>query len=134
MSFAHASLPDFLLDESRSGDYYINLDEYRTNLLSLFLERPCSIPDPYSFANNLKHEPGIEFGECTRLLAISILLREAKASRRLQRACMNFNFIMYGTRMVNDCSINIDKILNCLKKLVCLNTVYMRNPLVDTIL
>ncbi|KAF8177447.1 hypothetical protein BJ912DRAFT_908730 [Pholiota molesta] len=48
MKILHASLPDFLLDKSRSGHYYINLDEYRTNLLSLLLERPCPIPNAHS--------------------------------------------------------------------------------------
>jgi hypothetical protein len=134
MKILHASLPDFLLDESRSGDYYINLDEYRTNLLSLFLERPCTIPDPHSSIPNLKRDPDLEWGEMRRLVAICILLEEAKAPNRLQHACMNFNCIFYSVDMARYYIDTISGIVNHLKKLVCPNTVYMRNQLIDTIL
>jgi hypothetical protein len=132
MKILHASLPDFLLDESRSGAHYINLDEYRTNLLYLFLERPCPTQNPHSTSPNGKHESDLELAEVLRLFAIADFLDQAKASDRLQRACMNFNCIIYSARMVNDCSIDIETILNCLKKLVCLNMVYMCNQLIDT--
>ncbi|KAF8194122.1 hypothetical protein BJ912DRAFT_901305 [Pholiota molesta] len=125
MKILHASLPDFLLDESRSGDYYINLDEYRTKLLSLFLERPCPILDPHSSTPNLKHDPDLEWGESWRLLMISILLSRAKPSDRLQRACMNFNGIIPSADMARISLNQISSIINHLKNLVCLNTVYM---------
>jgi hypothetical protein len=133
MKILHASLPDFLLDKSRSGDYYINLDDGRTNLLSLFLERPCPILDPHSSTLDLEHESDLELGESWRLHAIRLLLEGAMASDRLQRACMNFNCIIYRAHMTDQCSDSICVILNCLKNLVCLNTVYMRNQYVDAI-
>jgi hypothetical protein len=135
MKILHASLPDFLLDESRSGDYYINLDEYRTNLLSLFLERPCHpIPDPHLSTPNLKQESDLESEERWRLWAIKILLKGVKASNRLQRACMNFNCIINSADMAHECLDKISYIVNYLKNLVSLNMVYMHNQLVDTIL
>jgi hypothetical protein len=120
MKILHASLPDFLLDESRSGDYYIDLDEYSTNLLYLFLERPCSIPDPHSSTINLKHEPDLESGEYWRWRVIYMLLARAKASNRLQRACMKFNCIIYSADMARGYFCHISDVVNCLKKLVCL--------------
>jgi hypothetical protein len=132
MKILHASLPNFLLDKSRSGEYYINLDEYRTNLISLFLERPCPIPDMHSSTPNLTHRP--ESGEHWRLFALTILLEGAKASDRLQRACMNFNCIIYSAQMTRRHFDKIFVILVCLKKLVCLNMVYMRNQHIDTLL
>jgi hypothetical protein len=134
MKILHASLPDFLMDESRSGDYYINLDEYRTNLLSLFLERPCPIPDRHSSTPNLKHESDLEWGEYSRLYAISKLLEHAKASDRLQRTCKNFHCTIYSADMAGRCLFVIPGIVNGLKKLVCLNTVYLNNQLIDTLL
>jgi hypothetical protein len=133
MKILHASLPDFLLDESRSGDYYINLNEYRTNLLFLFLERPCPITDPHSSTASLKHHPDLEWGEYWRLLAIKILLERAKASDRLQRACMNFNCIIYSFYMTGNCWAPVSDILKNVGNLVCLNTVYMRKQYIDTI-
>jgi hypothetical protein len=130
----HASLSDFLLDETRSGDYYLNLDEYRTNLLSLFLERPCPIPAPHSSPPDLKHDSDLEWGEYCRLFAISILLDQAKASDRLQHACINFNCIIYSADLARHSSHPIVDIVNSLKNLVCLNTVSKRNQHVDAIL
>jgi hypothetical protein len=126
----HASLPDFLLDESRSGDYYINLDEYSLNLLCLFLGRPSPIPDPHSSTHNLNHVAG----EVCRLVAINMLLEQANASDRLQRACMNFNCIIYSAHMARTCMERISGILNDLKQRVCLNMVYIRNQHIDAIL
>jgi hypothetical protein len=82
IKFLHASLPNFLLDKSRSGDYYINLDEYRNNLLSLFLDTPCPIPDPHLSTLDCKRDPDLEWEEYWRLHAIWILLDGAKASGR----------------------------------------------------
>ncbi|KAF8185674.1 hypothetical protein BJ912DRAFT_479081 [Pholiota molesta] len=110
IKFLHASLPDFLLDKRRSGAYYMNFDEYRTNLLSLLLERPCPIPDPHSSTS-------LEWGERLRWLAIYVLLGQAKASNRLQRAFMNFNSIIYTPNMARLCLHPISCILNVLKKL-----------------
>jgi hypothetical protein len=134
MRILHASLPDFLLDESRSGDYYINLDEYRANLLYLFLEKPCPIPDPHLSTPNLKHGSDLELGESWRLRAINILLERTKVSDRLQRACMNFNCIIYSADISGQCVVTISILLGHLKKLVRFNMVYMRNQHVDTIL
>ncbi|KAF8185676.1 hypothetical protein BJ912DRAFT_1043333 [Pholiota molesta] len=117
MKILHASLPDFLLDESRSGDYYIDLDEYRTNLLSLLLERPCSIPDPHAATPNLTHESDFRSGEHWRLYAIDILLERAKASDRLQRACMHFNCTISSADMAGNCLYLIPRIVNRLKNL-----------------
>jgi hypothetical protein len=134
MKILHASLPDFLLDESRSGDYYINLDEYRTKLLHLFLERPCPITDRHSSTPNLNHVTDLILGEGCQLVAIKVILERAKASNRLQRACINFNYILYSANSARAYLPFISGLLNGLKKLVCLNTVYMRNQLVDTML
>ncbi|KAF8177449.1 hypothetical protein BJ912DRAFT_678905 [Pholiota molesta] len=118
LKILHASLSDFLLDESRSGDYYINLDEYRTNLLSLFLERPCHpIPDPHSSTPNLKQESDLNSEEHSRLWAMKNLLKGAKASDRLQRACMNFNYILYSADRARAYLPFISGLLNGLKKL-----------------
>jgi hypothetical protein len=117
----HASLSDFLLDESRSGDYCIDLDEYRTNLLYLFLERPRPIPDPHSSTPVLEQKSYLDSEERRRLLAIQALLMKAKASDRLRRACMNFNCIFYSANIPrNHIRGTISGILKSLKNLVCL--------------
>ncbi|KAF8185679.1 hypothetical protein BJ912DRAFT_905139 [Pholiota molesta] len=118
IKFLHASLPNFLLDKSRSGDYYMNLDEYRNNLLSLFLDTPCPIPDPHLSTLDCKRDPDLEWEEYWRLRAIWILLDGAKASGRLQRACMNFNCIIYSAAIARESLPNISPIVNWLKKLV----------------
>ncbi|KAF9471698.1 hypothetical protein BDN70DRAFT_845199, partial [Pholiota conissans] len=43
VKFLHASLGDFLVDQSRSGEFYINLEEHQSQLLCIFFE--SHIPD-----------------------------------------------------------------------------------------
>ncbi|KAF8191178.1 hypothetical protein BJ912DRAFT_925382 [Pholiota molesta] len=92
--FLHASLPDFLVDKTRSAQYHIDLDEYRANLLCRFIERRPPILD-----ENL--EAAID-RERSRLYAIENLLKKAKATEQLRRAFMNFNCTFYSKTFFED--------------------------------
>jgi hypothetical protein len=118
LKFLHASLPDFLIDKTRSEQYHIDLDEYRTKLLCRFLERCPPILDPlWSPGNDL--EALIDW-EQNRLWAILYLLKKAKASERLHSAFMNFNCTFYSKIFFEGPLINLGPdILQPLKPLVC---------------
>ncbi|KAF8171695.1 hypothetical protein BJ912DRAFT_1148436 [Pholiota molesta] len=98
LKFLHASLPDFLIDKSRSEQYHIDLDEYRTTLLCMFLERRPPILDPFWLDNDLEAAMNREHD---RLAAILNLLKEAKATERLHSAFMNFNCTLYSKTFFN---------------------------------
>ncbi|KAF8198431.1 hypothetical protein BJ912DRAFT_25915 [Pholiota molesta] len=93
LKFLHASLPDFLVDKSRSEQYHIDLDECRTNLLCRFLQRHPPILDPLWSDNDLRAAMRREGG---RLRAIQNLLETAKASARLRSAFMKFHCAVYS--------------------------------------
>ncbi|KAF8198432.1 hypothetical protein BJ912DRAFT_1139998 [Pholiota molesta] len=93
LKFLHASLPDFLVDQSRSEQYHIDLDEYRTKLLCRFLERRPPILDPLWSGKDLN--TAIDW-EQNRLLAINYLLGKAKSSARLHSAFMHFTCTFYS--------------------------------------
>ncbi|KAF9473788.1 hypothetical protein BDN70DRAFT_997465, partial [Pholiota conissans] len=86
IQFLHASLPDFLQDQLRSQQYFLDLNKYCTKLLCMFLERP--LPDPHMPNYDWKNVAQQEYW---RLNAIRRLLEEAKASDQLQSAVMHFN-------------------------------------------
>lgn len=119
VKFLHASLPDFLLDKSRSEAYHINPDEYRTKLLCMFLERPPQVfyPPVQKYDGDVMSYN--ELVESSRLVAIWALTRGAKASDRLHDAYMKLDFIFHSTRMVKESSV----ILQYLKNLVCFDTI-----------
>ncbi|KAF9475306.1 hypothetical protein BDN70DRAFT_258572 [Pholiota conissans] len=73
VKFLHASLGDFLLDQSRSGEYYINLRAYQQQLLCIFFESHI----PHSL-------------ETWQIFAISQLLANAKATAPLQCSILKF--------------------------------------------
>jgi hypothetical protein len=93
LKFLHASLPDFLVDKTRSEQYHIDLDEYRTNLLCGFLKRSPPILDPLWSDNDLR---AVIRREKRRLRAIEYLLDKANASERLRSAFMNFKCTFYS--------------------------------------
>ncbi|KAF8198434.1 hypothetical protein BJ912DRAFT_874432 [Pholiota molesta] len=93
LKFPHASLPDFLIDKSRSQQYHINLDEYRTNLLCRFLERHPPILDPLLSDNDVRAAISQE-EQC--LKALVLLLKKKKSSQRLCFAFMNFNCALHS--------------------------------------
>ncbi|KAF8198435.1 hypothetical protein BJ912DRAFT_26103 [Pholiota molesta] len=93
LKFLHASLPDFLIDKTRSEQYHIDLDEYRTILLCRFLERCPQILDPLWSGNDLRD--AID-RERSRLVAITNIIYKAEASERLHSAFMNFNCTFYS--------------------------------------
>ncbi|KAF9471638.1 hypothetical protein BDN70DRAFT_998562 [Pholiota conissans] len=76
--FLHASLGDFLLDPSRSGEYYINSTEQESQLLCIFFE--SYIPDTQFYDNVGKW----------RIHAINELLSNAKVTASLQSSILNF--------------------------------------------
>jgi hypothetical protein len=117
LKFLHASLPDFLVDKTRSEQYHIDLDEYRTKLLCRFLERrPPILSDPHRSDEHMR--AAINQGG-TYLWVIRKLLEKAKASERLHSAFMNFKCTFYNITFLNKSGGNITSILQCLKQLVC---------------
>ncbi|KAF9472313.1 hypothetical protein BDN70DRAFT_900644 [Pholiota conissans] len=80
VKFLHASLGDFLLDQSRSEEYYIDLEEHRLQLLCIFFE--SHIPDALYYRNV----------EGWRIGAIVQLLTYAKATAPLQCSILKFKF------------------------------------------
>jgi hypothetical protein len=115
LKFLHASLPDFLLDKSRSGQYHIDLDEYRIKLLCALLERPPLTLDALWWTGNLGH--AID-RERSRLLAIGGLLKKAKASERLRSAFIHFNCRFYSKDFLTHRGSLCPDILETLKRLV----------------
>ncbi|KAF8198443.1 hypothetical protein BJ912DRAFT_1140004 [Pholiota molesta] len=115
LKFLHASLPDFLVDKTRSEQYHIDLDEYRTKLLCRFLERrPPILLDPHRSDEHMR--AAINQGG-TYLWVIRKLLEKAKASERLHSAFMNFKCTFYNITFLNKSGGNIPSILQCLKQL-----------------
>ncbi|KAF9473029.1 hypothetical protein BDN70DRAFT_925383 [Pholiota conissans] len=93
--FLHASLPDFLLDKTRSDRYFIDLTEYRTSLLYGFLQMPgrkmLSPTDQWN----------VVLDGSWRLNAIASLLENAKASEQLRSAFMDFVLVFHDNDFVN---------------------------------
>ncbi|KAF9480405.1 hypothetical protein BDN70DRAFT_877677 [Pholiota conissans] len=106
LKFLHASLRDFLLDKTRSEEYYIDLTAYRTKLLCGFLRSSsASMLDAvselamqsqgsssmiYSFyGSEHSNRPRPEIW---RMVAIKLLLEDAHASEELRQAVMKFDF------------------------------------------
>ncbi|KAF8171686.1 hypothetical protein BJ912DRAFT_995175 [Pholiota molesta] len=114
LKFLHVSLPDFLLDKSRSQLYHINLDEYRTNLLCTFLERSPREADPRSAPQDVDV---LARQESWRLNAIQGLLLQAKASDRLQHALLNFDFTFSTRAMLHQCKAACTQIVCSLQQL-----------------
>ncbi|KAF8171689.1 hypothetical protein BJ912DRAFT_1148431 [Pholiota molesta] len=98
LKFLHESLPDFLVDKSRSKTkhYHIDIDEYTTNLLCRFLERRPPILELLRSGDDLQDTID---REQNRLRAIRNLLGKATASERLRSALMSFNCTFYGTTL-----------------------------------
>ncbi|KAF5321914.1 hypothetical protein D9619_001836 [Psilocybe cf. subviscida] len=44
LDFYHASLPDFFVDQARSGKYWIDIDVFREKMLIAFWEKPTVLP------------------------------------------------------------------------------------------
>ncbi|KAF8186314.1 hypothetical protein BJ912DRAFT_1060358 [Pholiota molesta] len=78
IKFLHASLPDFLRDESRSGIYYIGRDVYTTRLLCVLLKTPTRRWTFYG-----------------RYRPILRLLKRAKPSEELRLALLKFSESVY---------------------------------------
>ncbi|KAF8184731.1 hypothetical protein BJ912DRAFT_1144507 [Pholiota molesta] len=78
IKFLHASLPDFLLDKSRSGIYHISGDVSTTRLLCVLLKTPTRRWTFYG-----------------RYRPILRLLKEAKPSEELRLALLNFSESIY---------------------------------------
>lgn len=78
--FLHASLPDFLLEQSRSAAYHINSKEYSTKLACMLLEKPLP---PNEFRDQIR-DPYLK----EPLLS---LLQTAKASSQLYERLWNFD-------------------------------------------
>ncbi|KAF9477298.1 hypothetical protein BDN70DRAFT_995040 [Pholiota conissans] len=95
ITLLHKSLADFLLDEARSGKYFIDRGKYVEKLLCMFLA--SETPQPAA-DTNWDWESSEEL---TRLIAIEILLRQAKPSDRLHRALLNFKYAFHICRMDN---------------------------------
>ncbi|KAF8198404.1 hypothetical protein BJ912DRAFT_25590 [Pholiota molesta] len=114
LKFLHVSLPDFLLDKSRSERYHIDLDEYRTKLLCTFLERSTLEVDLRSAPQDVDV---LARQGTWRLNAIQGLLLQAKASDRLQRALLNFDFMFSTRAMVHRCKVACTQIVCSLQQL-----------------
>ncbi|KAF9470618.1 hypothetical protein BDN70DRAFT_939553 [Pholiota conissans] len=78
VKFLHASLGDFILDQSRSGEYYIDLEEQQQRLLCIFLESHIS--------DRLYYDEVDEW----RIYAIEELLVNAKATAPIQNSILKF--------------------------------------------
>jgi hypothetical protein len=131
--FLHASLPDFLVDKSRSQQYHIDLDEYRTKLLCRFLETHTPILDPLWSGNDSR---AVMDQESSRLVAIQTLLKQAKASKRLHSAFMNFNCTFYRKTILDSTGLHDSGptiILQPLKRLVRTAS-YICTPHTDVVL
>lgn len=120
LKFLHASLPDFLLDKSRSGRYHIDTNESRTKLLCMLLERPPPTLNPLWSADDLN------FREQSRLYEISHFLGEAKASERLCSAFMNFHCTFYTKNFLDGWNYLSADILRSLSQLVWSTTMHIR--------
>jgi hypothetical protein len=118
LKFLHASLPDFLVDKTRSEQYHIDCNEYRTNLVCRFLERRPPILDPLWLGNDLSAAIN---REQSRLISIEVLLKKATPSERLHSAFMNFNCTFYNGTFFDKSYYLGPKILRYLKhkQLVC---------------
>ncbi|KAF8170392.1 hypothetical protein BJ912DRAFT_150531 [Pholiota molesta] len=102
IKFLHASLPDFLQDRTRSGIYYIDVEEYRTKLLCMFLERASPVLPPTS-----RQIPRASAQETSRLLAICNLFSAGNIKTRRERlyhAVMQFKFTLYSREMAENIS------------------------------
>lgn len=98
MTFLHASLPDFLLDKSRSRPYHIDLYEYGIKLLCMSLERPPPILGLLSLTGDeVSNQETLQLGTIEELIQKT----QPWMSDRLHRAFMNFNFMPYPRQMYN---------------------------------
>ncbi|KAF9480412.1 hypothetical protein BDN70DRAFT_856948 [Pholiota conissans] len=79
IKFLHKSLPDFLLDKSRSEEFYIDMNVRCLKLLCMFLEKSPSKSITLSTA---------------RITALDILLKKVKMSQQLHCAALAFKFSM----------------------------------------
>ncbi|KAF9478227.1 hypothetical protein BDN70DRAFT_880179 [Pholiota conissans] len=113
--FLHIAFADFLQDPNRSGYYFLDLEEYRTKLLCIFLETPIW----HSCASPLDLDATKQC-EFLRLAAISTLLERAKASIRLQHALMNVSSLLYTIKIKGNTS-NAQKCAEILHNLGKLN-------------
>ncbi|KAF9474793.1 hypothetical protein BDN70DRAFT_898700 [Pholiota conissans] len=114
MKFLHASLIDFLLDERRSREYYINLDVFRTKLLCRFLTMPVApvylAPSSSLSLSTVGDSETLSIYVSSRIFAIRTLLRSSKDSEELRSALMQFEFTCYTEdifRTVHECCIKI---------------------------
>jgi hypothetical protein len=123
IKFHHASLPDFLLDKTRSGLYHIDVDEYRTKLACFLLENPPPRIGPHSTTNDLR---ALSMEEIYALERILIFLEEAKPSDRLRQALVNFKIIFYDAGIVEKAVHVFLKVLECLDKKVCITLTVVR--------
>ncbi|KAF9475303.1 hypothetical protein BDN70DRAFT_996528 [Pholiota conissans] len=81
IKFLHASLGDFLIDQSRSGKFYIDLEECRQQLLCIFFESRI---------------PYYEKLAIWWIRAIAQLLINAEATARLQHSILSFEILING--------------------------------------
>ncbi|KAF9478745.1 hypothetical protein BDN70DRAFT_993940 [Pholiota conissans] len=88
LDFIHSSVCDFLLDKSRSIGYFIDLKEYRTKLLCMFLQK--NRRNSYSPTSDQYTEE--EVPTPAALDAISTLLEHAQASELLRCAITESTF------------------------------------------
>ncbi|KAF8196080.1 hypothetical protein BJ912DRAFT_1040250 [Pholiota molesta] len=114
IEFLHASLPDFLRDKSRSDEYYIDRDGYRTKLLSMLLKKP---PPKIDFPLPLQLFAQVREQEYARLSAIGILLRKAKDSEQLRSAFMKFTVAFDNMEIAAVNDMNCIHILGHLRNL-----------------
>ncbi|KAF9470779.1 hypothetical protein BDN70DRAFT_998831 [Pholiota conissans] len=104
VKFLHASLGDFLLDQSRSGEYYIDLAEHRQRLLCIF------------FKSHIPDTPYYRDVERWRIIAINKLLTNAKATDPLQHSILKFK--IQDSFIYSDSSYASLWILHSLRNLV----------------
>ncbi|KAF9475794.1 hypothetical protein BDN70DRAFT_209706 [Pholiota conissans] len=89
ITFLHASLTDFLLDETRSGKYFIDREIYTEKLLCMALETTLG-------ASQTDCEK-----ESSRLTSITVSLQRVKPSDRLRRAIIDSKYPFHVCRMDN---------------------------------
>ncbi|KAF9475802.1 hypothetical protein BDN70DRAFT_923757 [Pholiota conissans] len=108
IGFLHASLSDFLKDQVRSGEYFIDLKKYWSKLILILLERmPPDLRSPTYKKNTVKRQ------ELERLYAINVLLSNTHAipSNKLYQGLMQFEFKDYDSKLgqynIPDCCVDI---------------------------
>ncbi|KAF9478222.1 hypothetical protein BDN70DRAFT_933530 [Pholiota conissans] len=93
LKFVHTLLPEFLLNPNRAKEYHIDLKEYCTKLLCVFLKMK---PKDQFSPNALQ--------ECWRLQAIKFLLlsEKTKSSKELRCALMQFDIATERSEIDHD--------------------------------